>query len=73
MSKEPMNSFAGKWALITGASSGLGLDFADLLAAQNVNLVWAARRRINAPIWGWQSRSASGRPWTIGPQKTVVF
>jgi hypothetical protein len=24
MSKELMNSFAGKWALITGASSGLG-------------------------------------------------
>ena len=45
MSKEPMNSFAGKWALITGASSGLGLDFADLLAEQKVNLVLAARRR----------------------------
>jgi uncharacterized protein len=45
MSKKPMNSFAGKWALITGASSGLGLDFADLLAAQKVNLVLAARGR----------------------------
>ena len=28
---ETMNSFAGKRALITGASSGLGLEFADLL------------------------------------------
>src|SRR6266496_3172898 len=45
MSKETMNSFAGKWALITGASSGLGLEFADLLAAQKVNLVLAARRQ----------------------------
>ncbi|MCP3720740.1 SDR family oxidoreductase [Paraburkholderia sp. CNPSo 3281] len=44
MSKQPINSFAGKWALITGASSGLGLEFADLLAAQKVNLVLAARR-----------------------------
>src|SRR5260370_36563546 len=44
MSKETMYSFAGKWALITGASSGLGLEFADLLAAQKVNLVLAARR-----------------------------
>jgi short-subunit dehydrogenase len=35
----------GKRALITGASSGLGLDFADLLAARKVNLVLAARRR----------------------------
>src|SRR5437868_3048021 len=42
MSKESMN--AGKRALITGASSGLGLEFADLLAAQKVNLVLAARR-----------------------------
>lgn len=40
-----MKSFAGKRALITGASSGLGLEFADLLAAQKVNLVLAARRR----------------------------
>jgi short-subunit dehydrogenase len=45
MSKVSMKCFAGKWALITGASSGLGLEFADLLAAQNVNLVLAARRQ----------------------------
>jgi short-subunit dehydrogenase len=42
---ETMNGFAGKWALITGASSGLGLEFADLLAAQKANLVLAARRQ----------------------------
>ena len=40
-----MKSFAGKRALITGASSGLGLEFADLLAAQKVNLILAAHRQ----------------------------
>jgi short-subunit dehydrogenase len=39
------NRCAGKRALITGASSGLGLEFADQLAAQKVNLVLAARRQ----------------------------
>lgn len=39
------NGVATKRALITGASSGMGLEYAELLAAQKVNLVLAARRR----------------------------
>src|SRR5215475_7006571 len=34
----------GKWALVTGASSGFGVEFATLLAERNANLILAARR-----------------------------
>jgi short-subunit dehydrogenase len=35
---------AGRWALITGASSGFGVQFASLLASQGANLILVARR-----------------------------
>lgn len=39
-----MDNLNGKWALVTGASSGFGIEFATLLAERKANLVLAARR-----------------------------
>jgi len=50
----------GKWALVTGASSGLGTSFAHRLAARGANLILVARReeRLNAVRAGIMERFA---------------
>lgn len=40
-----MTNASNRWAIITGASSGLGIEFAKQLAAKKINLVLVARRQ----------------------------
>ncbi|MFT5675956.1 MAG: short-subunit dehydrogenase, partial [Paraglaciecola sp.] len=39
-----MKELKGKWALVTGASSGIGADLARLYAKAGCNLIITARR-----------------------------
>lgn len=49
-----------KWALITGASSGLGTEFAWQLAAEPVNLVLVARREKRLQLLAEKIRATLG-------------
>lgn len=55
-----MRDFAGHWGLITGASSGIGEEFARQLAERGMNLLLAARRQDRLQTLGEELAKAHG-------------
>lgn len=53
------------WALVTGASSGLGLEFARLLAAKGYNLVLTARREAPMEALGAELQATHGTEFFV--------
>jgi len=52
-----IQDFRGQWALVTGASSGIGAEFCKQLASLEVNLVLVARRDDNMQLLAAQLQS----------------
>ncbi|HMW94030.1 MAG TPA: SDR family NAD(P)-dependent oxidoreductase, partial [Chitinophagales bacterium] len=44
MANDFLNKY-GAWAVITGASSGIGAEYAKQIAAKGLNIVLVARRK----------------------------
>lgn len=55
-----MSEAGGSWALVTGASSGLGKEFARALAGRRYNLVLAARREEPMQVLAAELRQRHG-------------
>lgn len=65
---------SGKWALVCGASKGLGLGCAKALAGEGVNVVMVARglEALEAAAAGVRSNAASGVPIEVIPVQADI-
>jgi uncharacterized protein len=61
----------GRWALIAGGSEGLGASFAELLAAQGMNLILIGRKSAPLETVAEQLRSASVEVRTLSLDLTA--
>jgi short-subunit dehydrogenase len=55
----------GPWAVVTGASSGIGLEFAKQLGEMGINLVLIARRKENMESLGAELKEAYGIQYKV--------
>ena len=55
-----IKDFKGSWAIVTGASAGIGREFAEQLARHKINVVLVARRGVLLDALGVALRQTQG-------------
>ena len=67
-----LDQYAERWALITGASSGIGAEFARKLAGRGMHLVLTARRETELNQLAEELHTAHGTTVLVVPADLSV-